>query len=106
MRVGDPGIPIHPRLAPLIPGLAGKANLAGAGVPVNIVIKRDILLLPIAGKEIATIPVNDVPLESEAQMILDARPLDLRIAAEREDVVTDDVLLAVVLVKPAVRGAM
>ena len=47
-----------------------------------------------------------VPLEGEAGVRFRPGALDLRVAAEGEDVVADDILLAIVLVDPAVGGAI
>jgi len=74
-------------------------------VPVNVVIEGDIVG-PGAGQQIAVIPIHDVALESEAQMVFDARPLDLRIPAEGKDIISDDIITAVMLMKSAVRGAV
>ncbi len=52
---------------------------------------------------VAAVPIDDIVLEAEALMVLRPGPLNLPIAPEGDDVIAENVLLAVVLVQPAMR---
>ena len=69
-------------------------------------VEADVELVPVSGQKRAVVPEHDVSLEEKALVILNARALDLGVAAKREDVVADCVFPAVMLMKPAVRGAV
>src|SRR5665213_3631187 len=96
---------VHPGGAPLRPGVFGEADFSAAGFPIGVVIEGDVEFVPVAGEQYAGAVVDDVVLEGKAAVVFETGTLDLGIAAQGEDVIADDVVLAVVLVEAAVGGA-
>src|SRR5690348_5452716 len=96
---------VHPGGAPLFPGLARKVELFTPNAPVGVVVESCLCFRPVSRQQRAMIPVNQVTSERKAQVVFDSRALDLRIAAEGKDVVPNDVVGSVMLVKPAVSRA-
>src|ERR1035437_4961585 len=101
---------IMPPLLPLLPGAGAEAQLFRLGVRTGIEIEVPVHLIvvsrPIAREQTAGVIIDDVVGEGEAGVRLWAGALKLVVASEGEDVVTDDVGFAVVLMEPAVRGAI
>src|SRR6266568_6606834 len=99
-----------PALAPLLQRGAGEAHSIrarlGSSVEINVPVHPVVVIGPIPGQQIAGAEINDVGLEAETEMRLGTRALKLIIAAESEDIVADDVGLAVMLMKPAVGRAI
>jgi len=101
LRVGDQRLLVVAALAPLLERSAGKGDRLASGVPVEIVVDDELIFVPILAKQRPVPEINDVALERETDMRLHARTGDLFLAGQREDVVPDHVLLAVVLVEAA-----
>src|SRR4051812_25630629 len=93
-------------LLPLFHGKLVEADFLAVGSPVDVVIELHPRFLPPTSEQVAGSKVNDVLFERKAWMIFDLGALDLCVAAEGENVVADDVLLAVVLMEAAVRCAV
>src|SRR5687767_1793447 len=79
----------------LLPLLARHVRHAEVGLavrpPIDVTIEGDITIVPVPRERLTRRPVHDIPLEREAPMRLRPRPLDLRVPAERDDVVAEDV---------------
>ena len=81
--------------------LPEKSKGSPVSLPVAVVAGDGFCPVPVAGKERAGVPVDDVVLEGEGEVFFHPRGLELLLLAEGEDVVADDVLPAVVLVEAA-----
>ena len=95
---------------PLLPGTGAQAQLVRlgvrAGVEVEVPIHEVVVVRPVAGQQRAGVEIDYVGHEAEAAVRLRAGALNLVVMRESEDVVPDDVGLAIVLVEPAVSRAI
>ncbi len=101
-RVGDERPGVLPLLLPVREALAREVDGLPRAVPVEVVFHRELVVTPVPAQQRrlrGVLPVDDVALEGERQVRLDAGALDLPLEAEGEDVVADHVLPAVVLVE-------
>ncbi len=99
LRGGDPRMPILPgSLLPIAQARSGKRDRLTARLEVQVMVEPEVGARPVTGQQWPIVPVDDVALESEREMRLGACPHDLAIPAEREDIVPQHVLPAVMLV--------
>jgi hypothetical protein len=94
-----------------LPGreIAGRElGRRAAGIPVQVTVQRNAVgaARPDVAQEFPSAVVNDVALECERAVRLVSRSHDLRVAAEREDVVPNDIVAAIVLMESAVARAI
>src|SRR5438132_13340420 len=78
-----------------------KLNRLAIRSPIEIVIEEEFFIPPLRAQQWAGFPIDDVVLECERPMRLHARSLNLLLFGEREDVIADNVLLAVMLMESA-----
>src|SRR5205085_1448213 len=74
--------------------------------PVEVLVEGEMEVAQVASEQRPFSPVDDVALEGEARVRLGARALDLGISPEGTDAVAHDILSPIVLVEPAVSGAV
>src|SRR5213076_2669284 len=90
-------------LAPFSETLAGKLNflrrLPMAHIEVQIVIHHELVILPSAPEQITGIEIHNVIGEEERDMLFLPRTHQLVLFAKSEDVVPNNVLASVVLMK-------
>ena len=71
-------------------------------VPIHIMMDFHMLIRRLATEQrTLVVPIDDVVREGETAVVFDARPLDLSVHAERQDVVADDVVATVMLMETA-----
>ena len=69
-------------------------------VPVHVVMDFHMFVCRLAAEQRAlVVPIDNVVRERETAVVFDARPLDLAIQTERQDVVADDVVASVMLME-------
>src|SRR5690606_14402667 len=102
--VGDNRVRVVAVGLPFLPGHARRSDLATGRVPVAVIVQPPVAVLPGAAQQRTTLKVDDVVLEEEGDVILFTRADDLTDfrVGKGEDVVADQVVLAVVLVIAAV----
>src|SRR5882672_12771535 len=86
----------------------GRCNLLGRWTHIEIKVPIHFVGIrgPVPRPQAAGVIVNNVGKEAEANVRFDARALNLLVAAERKDVVADEIRFAVVLMKAAVGSAI
>ena len=94
------------RLLPVGKGHPGEGDGTAAPVPVHVVVHGELADGPVAVQEVARVPKDDVALEREGKMVFGAGALHLGRGRIREDVVLNQVVLAVVLVEAAGLGVV
>ena len=109
-RIGDGGTDV---LAALLPVgqrefLLSERHRPGGVVPEEVILIQEVRgrAAPVAAEQLAAVEDDDVLFEAEGAVLFGAATLDLIFLGEGEDVVPDDVLLAVVLVEAAVGGVV
>ena len=109
-RVGDDGAEVLALLLPFCERelLVGERHRPGRDVPIEVILIEEIggRAGPVTAEQLAALEDDDVLLEGEGQVLLGAAALDLIFLGEGEDVVPDDVVLAVVLMEAAVGGVV
>ena len=93
----------HP---PLVKRNPLEVSRLTAGAPVNVVIHVEMIVRPTAAKQRAAVEVDDVPIKLKRTVTLFARAHDLRVLRERNNVVPDDVVPAVMLMITALLGSV
>ena len=96
-------VPLGP---PLRQRLAGEVDRLARRLPEEVIAADEAELIPRPGQELAGVPVDKVVLQRERQVVLDSRGLDLLLLAEGQDIVPEDVLLAIVLMEAAGLGVV
>src|SRR5207237_1035026 len=81
-------------LLPVFKAHAGERDRRARGIPVDIVLHRDIAIFPLAVEELAGVVVDDVVFKGEGEMGFGAAALDLLELAIDEQVVADGGALA------------
>ena len=66
-------------LSPVVQALPGEHDGLAAGVEVEVVVELDVLSVQLPARSWPAVPVDDVALEGEREMRLDARPLQLAV---------------------------
>src|SRR3954469_14623494 len=77
---------------------------AGTSVEIDVVVGHEVIVLPVAAQQGARVEVNDVVGQDEGGVVFFARAHELMLRAEGKDVVPDDVVAAVVLMKAGALG--
>src|SRR5438105_3687629 len=94
-------------LVPLVQRCASESHRIASGfqsgIPVNVVIDRVMVVGPITAEQAALVEINNISFEREAGMRFWPAPLELLISGKGEDVISDQVGRAIMLMKPAVR---
>src|ERR1051326_5982242 len=95
---------------PFVPGISCEAHRIGPGaltrVEIDIPIHLIVVVGPIATEQNAGIEAHNIGLKAETQVGLGARALELVVAREGEDVVSNEVGFAVMLMETAMRRAI
>src|SRR5690242_19704749 len=97
---------VLPALLPFRKGFFAELNHLPVGLIIEIEIEVILVVVPFTVEQFTFVPIHDVALEGEAQVGLLACAPKLPLLAESEDVVPNDVLSTIVLMKPAILGAI
>src|ERR1017187_303764 len=89
-------------LLPLLKRFIPELNRLAAGRPIKVVIKLELIVLPVTLKKLALFPIHDVVLKGEAPVGFLAGAPDLRLLSESKNVVLNHVFAPIVLVKAAI----
>src|SRR6266496_4272604 len=94
---------VMPPLTPFLKGCPGQSYFrrrsARASVPIDIVVHDKTVVLPSAAQQRPGSEIDDVVRKEKGEVLFLARAHELVFRAERENVVANDVLAAVMLVK-------
>jgi len=86
--------------------ISSSRGRAGPGVKIDIPVHHVFVVFSIPSRATRLVEIDDIGLKTEADVRLGPASLDLLIARKREDVVAEEIRRAVVLVEPAVGGAI
>src|SRR5438445_5922709 len=101
---------VVPALAPFVQActsqLHRRRRSAGSRVEIDIVVRREFPVLPVAAEQIAGVEIDNVVGEYEGDVLLFPRAHELMFLAESKDVVANDIFAAVMLVEACAFAAI
>jgi hypothetical protein len=93
-------------LSPISKRLSTKVDGTALRPKIQVVIKLVMAVIPFAVKEGTVSPIKDVVFENETGVIFVVGPSELGILAQREDIVANDVVATIILMKASVLSAV